>query len=138
MQIRRTLTSLLHILRPNKSYTNRSIPMGTGEPLYPYNDELAAEDGTRIMAQKLKSYTLPQGYGDSPVGNIMRVMSDTPDNAVVVRDPSGRVLGVFVAPHEYNALRATRELANTKEGIEKISGTYKPSSEAVPFEKVFG
>jgi len=138
MQISRALTLLLHILLPNKSYASRSIPLLAGEPSDSYNGKLAEPDGIRIMAQKLKSYTLPEGYRDSPVGDIMRVLSDTPDRAVVIRDTRGSVMGVFVAPHEYNALRAIRELVNSKEGIEKISGAYKPSSDAVAFEKVFG
>lgn len=91
-----------------------------------------------IMAQKLRSYILPEGYHASPVGSIMALVSDAPDKAVVVKDQGGSVLGVFVAPYEYNALRATRDLANSTDGLEKIRGTYKPSPETVPAEKVFG
>jgi hypothetical protein len=138
MQFSRALTLLLHTLLPNKSYASRSIPLLAGEPLASKNGELAELDGIRIMAQKLKSYTLPEDYGDSPIGDIVRLLSDTPDEAVVIRGPHGSVMGVFVAPHEYNALRAIRDLVNSKEGIAKISGTYKPSSDGVAFEKVFG
>jgi hypothetical protein len=63
-------------------------------------------------------------------------LKDSPDKALIL-EQNGRIVGVFVAPDEYNSLRAVYDLVKSTNGISKISGTYKPEGETLSLEDVF-